>query len=36
MMWLTADQDKTNYAKRSAILLLFGLLKVGRFFFLLM
>lgn len=28
MMWLMADQDKTNYAKRSGMLLLFGLLKV--------
>eukprot|EP00903_Cladosiphon_okamuranus_P015222 g14068.t1 len=27
MMWLMADQNKTNYAKRSGILLLFGLLK---------
>lgn len=27
MLWLATDQDKTNYAKRSGILLLFGLLK---------
>ncbi len=28
MMWLAADQDKTNFTKRTGILLLFGLLKV--------
>ena len=28
MLWLAVDQDKTNYSKRTGILLLFGLLKV--------
>lgn len=28
MMWLAFDQDKTNYPKRTGILLLFGLLQV--------
>ncbi|CAM9536671.1 unnamed protein product [Pylaiella littoralis] len=27
MMWLAADQDKTNYTKRTGILLVFGLLE---------